>query len=98
VEQSALVQQAVAAMQVPLHSFCPDGHFATQVPLLHDWPVEQSASVQQALDAIQTPLQSFCPDGQDWQVPLTQTCPLGQVAPLSTTPSQSSSRPLQVSG
>jgi hypothetical protein len=32
-EQSALVQQAVAAMQVPLHSFCPVGQPATQALL-----------------------------------------------------------------
>jgi hypothetical protein len=37
VEQSALVQQAVAAMQVPLQSFCPVGQLATQVPFAHVW-------------------------------------------------------------
>jgi hypothetical protein len=31
--QSALVQQALDVMQVPLHGFCPGGQFATHVPL-----------------------------------------------------------------
>jgi hypothetical protein len=35
VEQSALVQQALEAMQIPLHGFCPDGQLAMQTPLEH---------------------------------------------------------------
>lgn len=38
-------------------------------------------------------------EGEQWgtQAPFSQTCPSGQVAPLSITPSQSSSRPLHTS-
>jgi hypothetical protein len=72
VPQSVLVQQALDAMQTPLHNFCPVRQPATQVPFWHVCPVVQSAFVQQAVTAMQTPLQYFWPAGQfARQVPLT---------------------------